>query len=48
MKHPYKSLEMNSIYAQEQAAFAKMKEAEHLRKRKQRRRRVVMWILRRL
>ncbi|MEL6807982.1 MAG: hypothetical protein AAFO97_09390 [Pseudomonadota bacterium] len=48
MQHPYKSLEMNSIYAQEQAVFAEMKEAEHLRKRKQRRRRVVMWILRRL
>ncbi len=48
MLHPYKSMEMNSIYEQEQAAFAKMKEAEHLRKRKQRRRRVVMWILRRL
>ena len=48
MRHPYKSLEMNSIYAQEQAAFAKMKEADHLRKRKQRRRRMVMWILRRL
>ncbi len=48
MLHPYKSMEMNSIYAQEQATFAKMKEAEHLRKRKQRRRRVVIWILRRL
>ncbi|MEO1556657.1 MAG: hypothetical protein AAFS01_09505 [Pseudomonadota bacterium] len=48
MQHPYKSMEMNSIYAQEQAAFAEMKEAEHLRKRKQRWRRVVMWILRRL
>ncbi|MEO9575896.1 MAG: hypothetical protein ABJ263_02495 [Tateyamaria sp.] len=48
MLHPYKPLELNSIYAQEQAAFAKMKEAEHLRKRKLRRRRVVMWILRRL
>ena len=48
MKHPYKSLEMNSIYADEQRVFAKMKDEDHLRKRKQRRRRALMWVLRRL
>ncbi len=48
MKHPYKSLEMNSIYAQEQMLFAKMQDADQIRKRKQRRRRMLMWVLRRL
>ena len=48
MLHPYKSMETNSIYAHEQATFAKMKEEAQLRKRKQRRRRLIMWILRRL
>ena len=48
MQHPYKSLEMNSVYAQEQAVFAKMQAQEHIRKRKQRRRRALMWVLRRL
>lgn len=48
MYNPYKSLETNGIYAQEQLLFAKMKEADHLRKRKQRRRRALIWVLRRL
>ncbi|MEL6466686.1 MAG: hypothetical protein AAFQ58_17110 [Pseudomonadota bacterium] len=48
MRHPYKSLEMNSIYAQEQAVFAKMQADDHIRKRRQRRRRALMWVLRRL
>ncbi|MEX0312076.1 MAG: hypothetical protein AB3N17_17720 [Tateyamaria sp.] len=48
MRHPYKSLEMNSLYAQEQAVFAKMQAEQQIRKRRQRRRRVLMWVLRRL
>ena len=48
MQHPYKSLEMNSVYAQEQALFAKMQVEEQIRKRRQRRRRALMWVLRRL
>ncbi|WP_299546139.1 hypothetical protein [uncultured Tateyamaria sp.] len=48
MQHPYKSLEMNGLYAQEQTLFAKLQEQERIRKRSQRRRRVLIWILRRL
>ncbi|MFL4471431.1 hypothetical protein ACERZ8_16695 [Tateyamaria armeniaca] len=48
MRHPYKSLEMNSLYAREQSLFAEMKVADQIRKRKQRRRRMLMWVLRRL
>ncbi|MBY5932884.1 hypothetical protein KUV51_07745 [Tateyamaria omphalii] len=48
MQHPYKSLEMNSLYAQEQRVFAKLQAEEQIRKRKQRRRRALMWVLRRL
>lgn len=48
MLHPYKSLEMKSLYAEEQDVFAKMQVQERNRKRRQRRRRVLMWILRRL
>lgn len=48
MQHPYKSLEMNSLYAKEQALFADMQKQERIRKRRQRRRRALMWILRRL
>ncbi|MEM6374017.1 MAG: hypothetical protein AAF727_14725 [Pseudomonadota bacterium] len=48
MQHPYKSLETNSIFAQEQRHFAELKAADQLRKRKQRRRRALMWLLRRL
>ncbi|WP_299206417.1 hypothetical protein [uncultured Tateyamaria sp.] len=48
MLHPYKSMEMNSLYAKEQDLFAKMQEQERIRKRSQRRRRVLMWVLRRL
>lgn len=48
MQHPYKSLEMNSIYRKEQALFAKLQAEEQIRKRKQRRRRAPMWVLRRL
>ncbi|MEL6452591.1 MAG: hypothetical protein AAFQ19_15140 [Pseudomonadota bacterium] len=48
MQHPYKSLELNSIYAKEQALFAQMKDADENRKRRARRRRALMWILRRL
>ena len=48
MKHPYKSLEMQSIYAQEQAVFAEMKEQMQSRKRRARRRRALMWVMRRL
>lgn len=48
MRHPYKSLEMNSLYQQEQSEFAKMKEDMQNRKRRARRRRILMWVLRRL
>ena len=48
MKHPYKSLEMNSVYAQEQRIFAKLQAEDQIRKRKQRRRRAQMRVLRRL
>ena len=48
MLHPYKSLEMNSLYAQEQRQFAKLKEEMQNRKRRARRRRLLMWVLRRL
>jgi len=48
MKHPYKSLEMNSLYREEQAVFAKMQVEEQNRKRRARRRRALMWVLRRL
>ena len=37
-----------TTYAQEQRAFAKMKDDMRLRKRKHRRRRVFMWVLRQL
>lgn len=48
MKNPYSEAMPLSIYDQEQRTFAKMKEEMQLRKRRQRRRRVVMWVLRRL
>ena len=48
MLHPYKSMEMNSLYAQEQTLFAKMIEDMQKRKRRARRRRMLMWVLRRL
>ena len=43
-----KTAENQSIYAQERATFAKMQEVDQMRKRKQRRRRALMWVLRRL
>jgi len=48
MQHPYKSMEMLSLYEQEQSAFADMKEQMQNRKRRARRRRMLMWVLRRL
>ena len=48
MQNPYKPLEMNSIYAQEQAVFAKMQAESRIRKRKHRRRKALMWVLRKL
>ncbi|WP_299145200.1 hypothetical protein [uncultured Tateyamaria sp.] len=48
MKHPYKSMETLSIYDQERAVFAEMKEQMQNRKRRARRRRMLMWVLRRL
>ena len=48
MKHPLKALETPSIYAQEQALFAEMQAAAQKRKRSQLRRRMLMWVLRRL
>lgn len=48
MENPYETKEMISAYAQEQALFAEMQAAAQNRKRKQRRRRVLMWVLRRL
>ncbi|MEL6565877.1 MAG: hypothetical protein AAFU63_06460 [Pseudomonadota bacterium] len=48
MKHPYTSLETQSLYAQEQALFAKMKAEDQNRKRRKRRRQALMWVLRRL
>ncbi|WP_415920317.1 hypothetical protein [Tateyamaria sp. SN6-1] len=48
MKHPYTSLETQTLYAQEQAVFAEMQGQEQMRKRRKRRRRALMWILRRL
>ena len=38
----------DTIYAQEQRAFAKMEDDMRLRKRKKRRRRAIMWVLRQL
>lgn len=48
MQNPYKSLEMNSIYAEEQRLFAQQQEQLQNRKRRERRRRALMWVLRRL
>ena len=48
MLHPYKSVEMLSIYQREQAEFAELQEQMQKRKRRQRRRRIAKWILRRL
>ncbi len=48
MQHPYKSMEMLSLYEQEKAAFADMEEQMQNRKRRARRRRMLMWVLRRL
>jgi hypothetical protein len=48
MKHDYFPDEFNSIYDQEQAVFAKMKERERISKRRKRRRYILLWILRRL
>lgn len=48
MENPYIPLEMRSQYAREQALFAKMKEEAQICKRRQRRRRALMWVLRRL
>ena len=48
MKHPYKSLEMLSVYQKEQALFAEMQEDAQKCKRRKRRRRALMWVLRRL
>jgi hypothetical protein len=48
MKQPYFQDQSASLYDQERRVFAEMKEAVQLRKRRQRRRRALMWILRRL
>ena len=48
MKHPYNDLQTQSLYAKEQAIFAKMQEHDHIRKRRKRRRQALMWVLRRL
>lgn len=48
MKHPYVSLETNSLYAEEQRLFAKLQDDMQNRKRRQKRRRLLMWVLRRL
>ncbi|MEO0666942.1 MAG: hypothetical protein AAFZ99_03435 [Pseudomonadota bacterium] len=48
MKHPYSDIQTQSLYAQEQSAFAKMQDEERIRKRRKRRRQALMWVLRRL
>ncbi|WP_299693433.1 hypothetical protein [uncultured Tateyamaria sp.] len=48
MLHPYNDLHTQSIYAQEQEAFAKMQEADRFRKRRKWRRQALKWVLRRL
>ena len=48
MQNQYKPLEVNGIYAQGQAVFAKMQSDAQIRKRKHRRRKALMWVLRKL
>ena len=48
MEYAEKAMELNSNYSREQALFAEMQAAAQKRKRTQRRRRVLMWVLRRL
>ncbi|WP_299614314.1 hypothetical protein [uncultured Tateyamaria sp.] len=42
------ALEMDTVYGQEQRLFAKMQEEAQMRKRRSQRRRVLMWVLRKL
>lgn len=48
MKYEYFQGDFDSFYQQEQALFAQMKERDQICKRKRRRRRILMWVLRRL
>ncbi|MEL6620484.1 MAG: hypothetical protein AAFP16_16530 [Pseudomonadota bacterium] len=48
MEYADKAMELNSNYAQEQALFAEMQAAAQKCKRRQRRRRMLMWVLRRI
>lgn len=48
MQHPYNDMHTQSLYAQEQLAFAKMQEEEQLRKRRKWRRQALKWVLRKI
>ncbi|WP_299288086.1 hypothetical protein [uncultured Tateyamaria sp.] len=48
MQHDYFQGQVDTIYRQEQRAFAEMQERMQNCKRRQRRRRALMWVLRRL
>ena len=48
MKHEYFLGTFDTFYEREQALFAEMKEHEQMCKRRKRRRRILMWVLRRL
>ncbi|MEP5082737.1 MAG: hypothetical protein ABJR46_14890 [Tateyamaria sp.] len=48
MKYEYFLGNFGSFYQREQSLFAEMKEQDQICKRRKRRRRILMWVLRRL
>ncbi|MEP0991374.1 hypothetical protein [Tateyamaria sp.] len=48
MKYEYFLGNFDSFYQREQSLFAEMKERDQICKRRKRRRRILMWVLRRL